>query len=699
MKKSLLFVAALALAITANAQLARNHGASQTNMVATQQLKDVKIEHRTAQRAGDVVTKSARPNRVVPANSAYYLRPKGTMYCNWNKEGSGFVMPFVNTKPYDTVTFRNMSTATGTPSWGYWLYEFNEQAGGYQRDSLVSNDYDLTVKYGYEYEDIPALKMGGVGPYELSGYNLRTGNSATSGVASVPNSEEIYSGFETNMIASAHYYGSSDRFGKQQYGWTYYSGAQGPDGEEDSSGYWFGKNYSGWNVFGVGFEKPVSPYVLNAVYFWATDVAVTEDVELECRVYRVRDLPAYSNTSAAVIDCDAVLTEGALIATGKAKITPELIETEGDSPIFEFLLKEIDPEWGIEYDTTPEISDAIVIVILGADQDGITSLSGLVTNDSEDEGVGEVTFLGHQEGGIITALRGLNNFFASGDAGLELKAGGSIFIDVTRPFITTNYGFETGEYTFANNGGRIAYQLDDGSTLNGVNFYATSPKADWTVSTADYEEIPDWLTITLSDDMENGEWASTVTADITCAALPSGLNGREAMIRFAINGAYYDYHIIQGNGGPTFTFSPEAGDYEEETEVTVTASPMPSGATMQIRFDVFNGEMGEWEDASTFTVEETGDMYARLITADGSVIATSEVQEYNITIAEPEPPIYPVGDVNGDMKVDVEDVNAVINIILELKTEAEYPGNADVTGDGKVDVEDVNAIINIILAS
>ena len=56
-----------------------------------------------------------------------------------------------------------------------------------------------------------------------------------------------------------------------------------------------------------------------------------------------------------------------------------------------------------------------------------------------------------------------------------------------------------------------------------------------------------------------------------------------------------------------------------------------------------------------------------------------------------------VGDVNGDGKVDVEDVNAAINIILDLKTPDYYIGNADVNGDGKVDVEDVNAIINIIL--
>ncbi|MBR1803630.1 MAG: carbohydrate-binding domain-containing protein [Muribaculaceae bacterium] len=55
------------------------------------------------------------------------------------------------------------------------------------------------------------------------------------------------------------------------------------------------------------------------------------------------------------------------------------------------------------------------------------------------------------------------------------------------------------------------------------------------------------------------------------------------------------------------------------------------------------------------------------------------------------------GDVTGDGRVDVEDVNAVINIILKTKQASDYPGQADVTGDGRVDVEDVNAIINIIL--
>ena len=55
------------------------------------------------------------------------------------------------------------------------------------------------------------------------------------------------------------------------------------------------------------------------------------------------------------------------------------------------------------------------------------------------------------------------------------------------------------------------------------------------------------------------------------------------------------------------------------------------------------------------------------------------------------------GDINGDSKVDVTDVNIIINIMLGKATAASYPGNPDVNNDNKVDVTDVNAVINIML--
>ncbi|MBO7609800.1 MAG: leucine-rich repeat protein [Muribaculaceae bacterium] len=55
---------------------------------------------------------------------------------------------------------------------------------------------------------------------------------------------------------------------------------------------------------------------------------------------------------------------------------------------------------------------------------------------------------------------------------------------------------------------------------------------------------------------------------------------------------------------------------------------------------------------------------------------------------------FPMGDVNHDCIIDVEDVNRVINMILKLDDSNSI---SDMNGDGIIDVEDVNAIINIIL--
>lgn len=72
------------------------------------------------------------------------------------------------------------------------------------------------------------------------------------------------------------------------------------------------------------------------------------------------------------------------------------------------------------------------------------------------------------------------------------------------------------------------------------------------------------------------------------------------------------------------------------------------------------------------------------------------LKNFSITMVKDAPALVD-GDVTGDGKVDVEDVNAVINIILKLSAVTDYPGNADVKADDKIDVEDVNAIINRIL--
>ncbi|MBR1803399.1 MAG: M6 family metalloprotease domain-containing protein [Muribaculaceae bacterium] len=88
----------------------------------------------------------------------------------------------------------------------------------------------------------------------------------------------------------------------------------------------------------------------------------------------------------------------------------------------------------------------------------------------------------------------------------------------------------------------------------------------------------------------------------------------------------------------------------------------------------------------------------RITMTGGSKTAPCKIDNFTIYYTgEAGGPVGMTSDVNGDGKVDVEDVNAVINIILKSKTAADYEGECDVNNDGKIDVEDVNAIINLIL--
>jgi formylglycine-generating enzyme required for sulfatase activity len=52
------------------------------------------------------------------------------------------------------------------------------------------------------------------------------------------------------------------------------------------------------------------------------------------------------------------------------------------------------------------------------------------------------------------------------------------------------------------------------------------------------------------------------------------------------------------------------------------------------------------------------------------------------------------GDINGDNKVDIADVNAVINMMLGKSAQT---AAGDINGDGSVDIADVNAVINLML--
>jgi len=100
-----------------------------------------------------------------------------------------------------------------------------------------------------------------------------------------------------------------------------------------------------------------------------------------------------------------------------------------------------------------------------------------------------------------------------------------------------------------------------------------------------------------------------------------------------------------------------------------------------------------YEITVTATLEETGSLTIGLRTA-APVSTSSEVNLYadNFTVTQ----TLLRGDVNLDGQVDVNDVTALVDIILGTWG-SQVHGNADINADSEVDVNDVTALVDIIL--
>lgn len=101
------------------------------------------------------------------------------------------------------------------------------------------------------------------------------------------------------------------------------------------------------------------------------------------------------------------------------------------------------------------------------------------------------------------------------------------------------------------------------------------------------------------------------------------------------------------------------------------------------------------EEVSGYTVADRYSGYLKLDPA--TVFDDNLYYVYVDLFYTPPTPDFKTGDVNGDGKIDVADINILIDIILNLDDASKYSGRADVNGDTKVDVADINQIIDMIL--
>ncbi|MBR6283388.1 MAG: C10 family peptidase [Muribaculaceae bacterium] len=133
-----------------------------------------------------------------------------------------------------------------------------------------------------------------------------------------------------------------------------------------------------------------------------------------------------------------------------------------------------------------------------------------------------------------------------------------------------------------------------------------------------------------------------------------------------------------------------------KSDVTLTLSGEGAASYRLSNTTVSKASMSRGTNIVVFFTPTVAGSHNALLTITGG--GASQPATISLTgWVEPEPAL--PGDVNGDGQVDIDDVNAIINIILEFKSPADYSGNANVDGDadGMVDIDDVNALINIIL--
>lgn len=474
--------------------------------------------------------------------NAFYRRPAGVFYCIMDKAGGSFGIPYLQTHPYVENTFVNMSTSNADLTYNWQVQLYDSQAKARKWYSAASKD--IKVTYGYEADSVPILtaKAGAVSD-TYSVYAYKNDNKYQARMLALPNNMEAFgsqSGLTSNLLAMSHYVASSDRRGAKKYMWTYSTIANEAG---DDLGYWFGHNtwtdskgnVKPFNLVGAAFEKPEHPYVLNKVYGWAGFVELKSgaNVTLTAKVYKLDDLKQYDDSASVGYGTEACAKlEDNLIATGTCTLNAASII--GDKyAMLEFPLEtEVD---GIPMEIAPEIDSPILVTITGYDDPNIKSLTFFMTSDDEDEGFGELAYIGRASGAVPTTIYGLNNFFGNEKGIISKKGGMSIMLDVETPYIVYNYSNETGEVNFPAAGGSKS-----------VEIFSYKNSEDWNTTLADGSDIPDWLHISYVDG--TGDSEGLVTATVKADAYPAGQQGgRRADVKFGFPGAHLTYIVRQND--------------------------------------------------------------------------------------------------------------------------------------------------------
>ena len=504
----------------------------------------------------------AAPKKASDAR-VWYRRPAGAFPASLIVEdgvySGSLYSPYIQVKPYQDYTFLGFAEGVSDQANFEWDYLFRDLADDPDDDQQLTttvSGQNLTWRWGYEMAEVPTLYV--IEPDNTIYYWWHPGvsDSDASSWGQDVRKSKILSMPSTMDVWGMDFLKSSKTMVPKPgsyYFFAYYSCPDPYPGNE--KGWWFGKNGYHYKtdpqffVDGIAqaFEKPTSPYLLKQVVLDCAVLQVTAEVDMTCKIYKLDEIPAYEDNGSATLP----EVPGELIAWGRATLTPETNAMTGGLVFFNLY----DEEDGLEIDVTPTIDDAILIVIDGYNDPEMANLQDftamIASNIEDDEGYGELAYLkfGSPDGngGVNYVWTGLNNFFSN----KTMKTGFSIFINTELPYLTFKIDEEDGVFTFPTEGGLMEKHFGDYATRS-IEFLSSMPSADdaWYVSLNNGDELPDWLTIELSDIEQNGAFTGLVNAEVVAEPLPEGVYHREAIVRSEIPGDYLEYMFMQGEIGP-----------------------------------------------------------------------------------------------------------------------------------------------------
>lgn len=587
--KRLLLLSIVALGLTAGAaevNRAKVARAQSTNSTP------VKVEKTTAsnvvlsnEMATEEVISARRAARRAEAQpEAFYARPNGSYYGVCDEAGSGYWgTPMVFVPTWRDVTWLNQSTGASSSKWTWEHYSSEAYAADPQNPYITedSEDIDLIAHYiNGEAAHAPLLEVtgaGGTASFELSRNQNSTSTldgEVTTVVGRVPSSLDPAEWVEANYFGvSPKCFAKGDRSATGgYYNTTTYTGAIGSTGaDDDRSGYWFGRNWSGWNAMGVFFEAPEYRYALRNVMvqyhnFKVLDEFDETEIPITARVYKVTH---HNETEDEFIELGDLICEGSVLLNDQRDATTGELLTDG---ILVIPMMSYDEESGVSYEEPADIDCDILVMVSGYDHDNIAEWSMSIAANDVNEGHGYIAYMIQldENGEIATSATSgnpriieLDNFFVNSVG----NTAPTIYIDIEQPIMMYNWSNEDGEVEFPVEGGKITrtHTTEEGTTVEeGLSIFTNKQSSEFynpvTSEGVDAEYDMDndayivdgWLTVKFEDQYEKDETSGeeefnyNVLAKLEAAALPAGVEGREVTFFIHFPGGRVQVHATQG---------------------------------------------------------------------------------------------------------------------------------------------------------